>query len=149
MVNCTGEHCAVQTNNANPSSHSYCILFLVTSHKLSDTHRPREIRRSIHRRWDICTPLLVEPPYLRTPAFSSKTERHTMHTSENRRMPSFHILWNHPLLFFLHRPCFALLSYTPLLTPQAIFSIIPGRATSTYWARGENNLSSTSAPCPP
>ena len=54
------------------SSRLYSTLFLVTSEKHSETYRPREIRRSIRRRWDICTSLLVEPPYLRAPAISSK-----------------------------------------------------------------------------
>ena len=55
-----------------PFSHLYFALFLVAFEKHSETCRPREIRRSIHRRWDICTSLLVEPPYLRAPAISSK-----------------------------------------------------------------------------
>lgn len=50
----------------------YCVLFLLTSDKHSGARRSREIRRSIRRRWDICTSLLVEPPYLRAPASSSK-----------------------------------------------------------------------------
>ena len=61
-------------------------------------------------------------------------------------MPSFHVPWSRPLLAFYNGHVSALLSYIPLPSPQIIFSIVPGRADSIYWARGENNLSSTSAP---
>ena len=56
----TAEQCSMLS-----CSHLYCTLFFATSDRHSGTHRPREIRRSIRRRWDICTSLLVEPPCLR------------------------------------------------------------------------------------
>ena len=45
-----------------------------------------------------------------------------MHTSDNRRMPSIHVLWICPFLFFLHRPCFRpLIVHTPSNSSSRLF----------------------------
>lgn len=82
------------------------VLFSsITSGKYSYTHKPREIRRSIRRRWDICTSLLVEPPYFaRTSVLVKNRAPYHAYIGEQA-----HAFFPQPVESsspcFLHRPC--------------------------------------------